>query len=277
MEANAVLSKVLQVLHTTPDLISGITPNPETNAHYSGVELEKMIEEIFKGDISYYNNKGHSPPDLMTRNDPESDQSGYAIEVKKVELGAMEISLNSSPPRAVLSIDNSKISRRCKECEEWTEKPMIYIVGEVSRKDGWLTRLWVVDAATYAANEDTYHSLFNGLQKSLQNEGELNGNVKSKPTKEFARIVDIDPLNRTDLRARPMFSMSSPLSCFKKWVNFDDSKDFHLIYVVSNDTYKHIEPYVSSVSDATVTSVNLPDPNDAYGSIDSKIILLELS
>jgi len=79
-------------------------------------ELKRLerLEKVF----SYQGNQ-NNPPDLMLK---KSD----AIEVKKLQSKNSAIALNSSYPKAKLYANSPMITKACRECEEWSEKDIIY-------------------------------------------------------------------------------------------------------------------------------------------------------
>lgn len=81
-------------------------------------ELKKL--ESFQDIFSYQGNK-NNPPDLILKN---SD----AIEIKKLESKNSAIALNSSYPKDKLYASSTMITKACRECEEWSEKDMLYAI-----------------------------------------------------------------------------------------------------------------------------------------------------
>ena len=105
-----------------------------------GEALEFYIKDIFSGTLSetdlskkeqsysqkfsYLGNQ-NNPPDIIIK-------GGDAIEVKK-HIGARAggLALNSSYPKDFLYSDSPMITAACRECEEWTKKDIVYVVGSI--------------------------------------------------------------------------------------------------------------------------------------------------
>lgn len=96
----------------------------------TGTAYQKKIEEVF----SYQGSAG-KPPDLMIR-------GGDAIEIKKLQSRDSQIQLNSSFPKNKLHADDSRISSEAKNAERWTEKDILYIVGNVDAKSKTVRSMW---------------------------------------------------------------------------------------------------------------------------------------
>lgn len=130
--------------------IKNIVNNPVTNLtdFYSstnrmngmGESLELYVKDIFCGSLnitdpaekaqifsdnfSYLGNQ-NNPPDIMIKN-------GDAIEVKKIGGPNSGVALNSSYPKDKLYSDSPMITTECRECENWREKDILYVVGVVN-------------------------------------------------------------------------------------------------------------------------------------------------
>jgi len=152
--------------------ISNLVKNPITNlvSHYRaanransmGDALEFYIKDLFcnslnennlekKNEIyskyfSYIGNQ-NNPPDIIIK-------QGDAIEVKKIESLRSGIALNSSYPKDKLHSGSPMITTACRNCEDWREKDLVYVVG-VS-KDDKLKALWLVYGNCYSASKVVY-------------------------------------------------------------------------------------------------------------------------
>lgn len=88
---------------------------------------ERSIKQARLRTFSYLGNSTN-PPDAMLSN---SD----AIEIKKIKtLGTTQLQLNSSYPKNKLRSDNPKICNACRTCENWEEKDMLYVIGQVNEQ-----------------------------------------------------------------------------------------------------------------------------------------------
>ncbi len=132
-------------------------------ANNMGEGLEEFVKDAFSGmfntvdknerNLAYNNTfsfqgSKRNPPDLMLRN-------GAAIEVKKTESLTSELQLNSSHPKSKLTSTSKFITKKCKECEVWTEKDFIYVIGHTPKGTKELSSLWFIYGDIYAASEET--------------------------------------------------------------------------------------------------------------------------
>jgi len=135
---NNIISAIINLVKS-PQLHLDNYARSHNRVNNVGEALEEYIKDLFAGSLgmpdgterndklnetfSYIGNQ-NNPPDIMIK-------SGDAIEVKKIESKGSALALNSSYPKAKLSADSTMLTKACKECEEWTEKDMIYAVGVV--------------------------------------------------------------------------------------------------------------------------------------------------
>lgn len=123
-----------------PDLVEFYRSKNKINAAGDALELfikyifantlketdELIKNEAYEKTFSYFGN-ANNPPDLMLI-------GGDALEVKKLESETSQIALNSSYPATKLLINSPMLTKACKECEQWTEKDLIYAIGCVKQK-----------------------------------------------------------------------------------------------------------------------------------------------
>lgn len=95
------------------------------NAFANSFEIddENARLESYAKTFAYQGNQ-NNPPDLILHN---SD----AIEIKKLQSKSSAIALNSSYPKAKLEANSPMITQKCKGCEEWSIKDMLYAIGYV--------------------------------------------------------------------------------------------------------------------------------------------------
>ena len=96
----------------------------------AGTAYQKKIEEAFS-----YQGSASKPPDLMIR-------GGDAIEIKKLQTRDSQIQLNSSFPKNKLHADDSRVAAEAKKAEAWTEKDILYVVGNVDSKAKTVKSMW---------------------------------------------------------------------------------------------------------------------------------------
>lgn len=161
-------------------------------------EQERMqkFNEIF----SYLGNQ-NNPPDIMLRN-------GDAIETKKVQSPSSALALNSSYPKSKLFADSPMLTQACKNCEDWTEKDIIYIVGHTNDTD--IKYLWFVYGDCFSADKEVYEKIKNTISSGIK---EI-PNVEFTETNELGKVKKVDPLGITDLRIRGMWHIENPHKVF---------------------------------------------------------------
>jgi hypothetical protein len=207
-------------------------------ANSMGESLENYIKDVFAGtlyetneqnrllrleEVFSYSGNQNNPPDMIIRN---SD----AIEVKKVESAGAALALNSSYPKAKLLISNSKISEACRNCENWTEKDMLYTVGVV--KGNYLKKLFFVYGIDYAASAETYERPLNIFDDAINTIPD----IELSPTNEIARINRVDPLGITNLRVRSMWEIKNPSKVFS-YVYTPLKTDFEFTAIINTEKY----------------------------------------
>jgi len=206
--------------------IKNLVENPVVSikSHYSGRNrvngvgdaLEKYIKDLFantifckdeykkiniyNGIFSYTGNQ-NNPPDIMLKN-------GDAIEVKKVQGNVNALALNSSYPKDKLYSDSTMITSNCRNCENWTVKDLLYVVGNTD--DTNLKELWFVYGDCYAADKEIYERIKNTIINGLHSIPD----IELTETNELGKIKKVDPLGITDLRVRGMWSIFHPKKVF---------------------------------------------------------------
>ncbi len=190
----------------------------------NSLEIETLAQknEIFAKYFSYIGNQ-NNPPDLMIKD-------GDAIEVKKIESLNSGIALNSSYPKNKLYSDSSMITKACRECEEWTEKDLLYVVGVT--KNDVLKSLWFVYGDCYAASSEIYERIRTKISSGLR---EL-ADVEFAETNELGRVNRVDPLGITYLRIRGMWHIENPNKVFD-YVTETNAADFTVNALVLKNKY----------------------------------------
>jgi hypothetical protein len=204
-----------------------------------GEALENYVKDIFAGTLnetneqsrlvklgqvfSYQGNQ-NNPPDIVIR-------GGDAIEVKKIELPNAQLALNSSYPKAKVFADSPMITSACRDCEEWTEKDIIYAVGVVN--ENHLLKLFLVYGVDYAASAEIYERI-----KSVIHEGvNTIPGVEFSSTKELGRVNRVDPLGITYLRVRGMWGIENPSKVFSYVLPQVPPCDFQVTAIIGSEKY----------------------------------------
>ena len=222
-------------------------------------ERMKRYNEVF----SWLGNQNH-PPDIMIR-------KGDAIEVKKTQSANSDLALNSSYPKSNIQSNSTMITQECKNCEEWTEKDLIYCVGHTS--DEAINSLWMVYGNIYAAKHETYQII---KQKITDGINEI-PNVELAVTNELGRVNRVDPLGITNLRIRGMWQIQNPRRVFN-YLHTQTNNKFELVSLIPTVKYNSFP--IESINkienlgneNLTIENVNVSDPNNPATLIEVKLI-----
>ena len=222
-------------------------------------ERMKRYNEVF----SWLGNQNH-PPDIMIR-------KGDAIEVKKTQSANSDLALNSSYPKSNIQSNSTMITQECKNCEEWTEKDLIYCVGHTS--DEAINSLWMVYGNIYAAKHETYQII---KQKITDGINEI-PNVELAVTNELGRVNRVDPLGITNLRIRGMWQIQNPRRVFN-YLHTQTNNKFELVSLIPTVKYNSFP--IESINkienlgneNLTIENVNVSDPNNPAKLIEVKVI-----
>ena len=203
-----------------------------------GDALEAYIMDLFAGTLheadedkrngrynqvfSYKGNQ-NNPPDMIIKN-------GDAIEVKKIETQGASLSLNSSYPKAKLSINDPKINENCRECEIWNEKDILYSIGVAKGKQ--LSKLFFVYGIDYAASASVYERISKTVKDGIYEIQDL----ELAKTQELGRVNKVDPLGITYLRVRGMWGIENPVKVFS-YVYTPPDKEFEFAAIINTDKY----------------------------------------
>lgn len=276
------------------EAICNIAQNPitEIRNHYSGRNrmnsvgeaLETYIKDAFANTIleekelqkiekynkvfSWLGNQNH-PPDIMIK-------GGDAIEVKKTQSANSDLALNSSYPKSSVIANSKMITNECRNCEEWTEKDLIYCVGHTS--DTEIKSLWLVYGDLYAAKHETYQIV---KEKITQGINEI-PNVQFAETNELGRVNRVDPLGITNLRIRGMWQIQNPRKVFS-YLNIPQNKDFQLVSILSEEKYNSF-PKASRdkienliCNNFKIQDIKVKNPNNPANLIKAKLIIFKLN
>jgi hypothetical protein len=254
--------------------------NSSNRANLAGDSLEHYIKDvfcnslqtettaeknkIFSQNFSYIGNQ-NNPPDLIIRN-------GDAIEIKKIENLNSTIALNSSYPKAKLHADSPMITKSCRECEDWREKDILYVIGVVA-KENILKSLWFVYGDCYAAEKEIYEKIKNTISEGLE---EL-PNLELAQTNELGRVNKVDPLGITCLRIRGMWHIENPNRVFD-YLTKNSEDEFSLNAVLLRSKYdsfpaedrKALENLKNK--NFSISNINIKSPNNPANLLDAVLI-----
>ena len=279
------MTNILKALiHLTENPITDISARYQANgrnrANNMGEALESYVKDLFcdtfniqddteknriySEKFSYIGNQ-NNPPDIMIA-------GGDAIEVKKIESIGSQIALNSSYPKDKLHADNPMITQDCRECENWREKDIIYVVGAMQQDK--LKALWFVYGDCYAANKDIYERIKNKISEGVNSLPD----VEFSETKELGRVNKVDPLGITYLRIRGMWGIDNPLHVFNYITNIEKDDEFTVNAIMLTEKYNSFpesdRQIIENVSDNnfTITDIEIKAPNNPAKLLNAKLI-----
>lgn len=234
------------------------------DAFAGSLEAKTYVERERLHDLTFsYKGTLNNPPDAMVR-------GGVAIETKKLGGERTEIQLNSSHPKDVLKITDSRLNAHAKSCEEWTQKDLVYAIGHV--RGGHLKRLWLVYGDCISASAETYEAKWNLISNIISEQSGLT----LAPTNELANIRAIDPQDRTKLRVRGMWLLTNPNVLFESLTSSESRTQF---YVLLRETAYQALPEADRLAlsspefkDAQNRIVYIPDPNNPTLEIEARFI-----
>lgn len=223
--------------------------------------------EIFQETYSYQGNK-NNPPDLILKN---SD----AIEIKKLESHTTAIALNSSYPKAKLYADSTMITSACRTCETWSEKDMLYAIGNVAKNTNQLKSLWLVYGDCFCADKEIYERIKDTISNGITSISD----VEFTQTNELGKVKKVDPLGVTDLRIRGMWHIDNPSKILSYLYTHDETKAFQMVCLMKKEKYDTM-PKVDrdaleklNGTKVTVKEVKIQNPNNPVHLMDGKLLI----
>lgn len=231
---------------------------------------EQTKLETFSRVYAYSGNK-NNPPDLILQN---SD----AIEIKKLESHNTAIALNSSYPKAKLFSNSTMITTACRNCETWTEKDMLYAIGNVPKTTNQLKSLWLVYGDCFCANKEVYER----IQQTISNGITSIPSVEFTQTNELGKVKKVDPLGVTDLRIRGMWHIENPTKIFYYLCTYDETASFQLICLMRKEKYETLpledRSAIESLNNLHVTlgDVKIKNPNNPVQLMDGKLLVFKI-
>ncbi|HQG38165.1 MAG TPA: NgoPII family restriction endonuclease [Chitinophagales bacterium] len=185
----------------------------------SDVDRLQKFNEVF----SYLGNQ-NNPPDIILRN-------GDAIETKKVQSPTSALALNSSYPKAKLFADSPMLTQACKNCEEWNEKDIVYIVGYTNDTD--IKYLWFVYGDCFSADAAIYEK----IKKTISSGITEIPDVEFTETNELGKVKKVDPLGVTDLRIRGMWHIENSHKIFSYLNKVDANATFQVLCLMKTEKF----------------------------------------
>ncbi len=278
MNTRNIIDAIIEIVSNNQyDVKAYAVANNRANAE--GDALEDYIKDVFAGTLhcadiqqrdeqlsrsfSYLGNT-NNPPDIMIK-------GGDAIEVKKITKITSGLALNSSYPKAKLYSNSRMLNKACRECEEWSEKDMLYAVGVVNK--GCLKSLMFVYGCDYCADKETYERIFNAVKRGVKS---IKG-VKFGETKELGRVNRIDPLGITYMRMRGMWHIESPFKVFAPYYTTEKA-DFNFVAIINESKYQtfenrtELEQLEKENANLKIADVKIKNPNNPAELKNAKLI-----
>lgn len=227
------------------------------------IDRMKSISQTF----SYLGNDS-TPPDGMLK----GGNMGDAIEVKKTNsFGGIQ--LNSSHPKSKLLSTSTMITNDCRTCEDWTERDMIYVMGQVSNDS--VKTLCMVYGMDYCANNSVYESLKDKVTNGIRNIPDIRW---ADRTEELGRVNMVDPLGITYLRVRGMWFIQHPIRVFDYIYDLDKSKEFNLMVLINEDkisqfnNFEKLVDMIQTYPSLEIKDVQIKNPNNPAQLRNAKLI-----
>lgn len=265
-----IVDAIIEVVHAPQYRLKEYSES-HNRANQMGVALEEYVKDLFAGtvnetDIKKRNQKisdffcyignQNNPPDSMLRG------GGDAIEVKKIESPNAALPLNSSCPKTKLYVNNEMINRKCRECEPWKVRDMLYVVGVL--KEGMLTSLAFVYGDDYCAGKDVYEHVKKQLKEGISSIPD----VDFAETKELGRVNRVDPLGITSLRIRGMWQIENPFVVFDYLYRCDSRKKFNFLAILNEakaaslENFWMLEKLQQEKERLTISNAQIQDPDN---------------
>jgi hypothetical protein len=230
----------------------------------SEMQRLKKINEVF----SYLGNQ-NNPPDVMLR-------GGDAIETKKIQSPKNALALNSSYPKTKIFASNPMLADQCRNCEDWTVKDVLYVIGHTNDSD--IKYLWMVYGDCFVAEKEIYERVKNAISEGIYTIPD----VEFTKTSELGKVKRVDPLGVTDLRIRGMWHIDNPHSIFTYLDCFDSSSKFQLICLMKKEKFDSFpiqdKNDVLKISNPNfkVADVEFKNPNNPANLIEGKLITFKI-
>lgn len=245
-----------------------------------GDALEFYVKDIFCGSLGeaelarkdriysqFFSYLGNSknPPDMIIRD-------GDAIEVKKQIGSSKDLSLNSSHPKDFLHSNSTMITTACRDCEVWTKKDILYVIGNTVNDT--IGSMWFVYGDCYAAPRETYESISNSIKEGIDGLPD----VELGETNELGRVNKIDPLGITALRIRGMWTIKHPQRVFNYIPDINPTANFVVNAIMLRTKYeafsvserKELEGLVPS--GLVIRDIQIKSPANPANFLDAKLI-----
>lgn len=224
----------------------------------------RSIKQARSRVFSYLGNSNNPPDAMLNRGD--------AIEIKKLTtLGTSQLQLNSSYPKNKLHSTNPKLCNACRNCENWEEKDMLYVVGHVNGQS--LQDIFFVYGDLYCDAHEVYENVENVIKEGLES---LEG-VELAETNELGRVNKVDHLEISDLRVRGMWLIKTPFQHFDYLTEDIVDYSFKLVALIPEEKYNNFtnrnefEEFCEE-NNVSISDEEIENPQNPANFINSKLI-----
>ena len=210
----------------------------------------------------------NNPPDFMV-------YGGDAVEVKQLQ-GISSIQLNSSPPKQYLNSDDPRITKDCRNSEQWHKKDFMYFIGKTTKE--FVQALWLVQGRCMFEPNQKYSNLINGTKSALHSLGESNdfqfGTMfANQPNGDLACVKSVDHADSL-LRVRGMWIVQHPSKIFTNFFVKPKKDHFVFNFLVTQEKFNTYSAQsvheLSNCGDPNLSIVNrqIPDPSNLLNVLD---------
>lgn len=274
-----ILKAIYRLVTNLNTSINSDAPRSSNRANNMGEELEWYIQDLFADTLyqsdeierhksisnafSYLGNQ-NNPPDLIIK-------LGDALEIKKIESAKSSIPLNSSYPKDKLYTNDTRITKECRDCENWNEKDILYCIGHIKRKE--IKHLWFVYGDCYAAGKHVYERISNAISSGITSIPD----IEFSKTNELGKVNKVDPLGITDLRIRGMWHIANPANVFK-YIYTPPRSKFGMACLMRKSKYQSRDfsdldrSNIENHQNLKLDQVQIQDPNNPAKLIDAVLI-----
>lgn len=255
---------------------SGVISENRINA--VGEQLETYIKDAFSetlnsttdaktkaqaySKIFAYQGNQTNPPDLMLTN-------GDAIEIKKIKKIGADLALNSSYPKSRLYSNSPMLTQACRNCEQWSERDLLYVVGVT--KSTKISSLFMVYGDCYAADKEIYER----VQRQIKDGVLTIQGIEFVKTKELGKLKKVDPLGITGLRIRGIWHIQNPVRVFSNYISLP-LYEFSMTIVMRLEKYNSFpladREAIEKTPNLSVNDAQISDPNNPVKQLAAKII-----
>lgn len=260
--------------------------NSSTNrANSVGESLENYVKNVFADSFgiseseqivrfnkvfSYLGNQ-NNPPDIILRN-------GDGVEIKKVEKANTTLALNSSYPKAKLTLNKFLQKETSKNGEPpWTEKDILYIIGHTEKSK--IKSLWFVYGDCFCADAGIYEK----IKKTISSGITEIPSVEFTETKELGKVKKVDPLGITDLRIRGMWHIENPQRIFSYLYSTALNLKFQLVCLMKTEKFNsfpetdRVALQNIDIENYSIKAIKIKDPNNPANLLDCTLITFKVN